>query len=1263
MAQGIKRKRAQDQESRKPTQTAKRDPDVVPGEDVSDDDDNGDFEDLEAGPDDEVAEAEWEGIPAQTSVVEHPQRSGTKPKKPPTGEELRVIKDATDLFRSSSFKLQIDALLPNVRPKASRIPPLERFLLALHTFVTSLPPISAEHPLIASRKLAKKGIAVPYPLPQPTEDTNWKVAFEKPSEITLVGSWANKLSIKGRDGYSFGVDLALEMPNGLFQEKDYLNGRFFHKRAFYLAALASHLSSRKSGLNVSISYGSMSNDPRLTKLILTPNKDHSPNDFTKLNAQICLIPTLSLESPIPLHRLSPSHSNLRVTPMSTQDAEAGPSNHQATPLYNNAILTCFTPRPHLLAIHALTQIPAFNDALVLLRIWANQRGYSSGSKPCVRGFQDTGSWWAFLLSAVMNGEEPTQDGKSVKRKPLGKGLSSYQLFKAALDFIGKHDFVSSPVFTKTKDGHRFPPNEYTENYSAVHVDSTSLINLLAGIPVGSLQLLRYDAQKTLEILDHSSLDVDPFTEVFLKEQRDLMTRCDIVLRVDVTSAKQRNESVANILNHGSSINSLFAGIDATLRAGLGDRCKAVAILHPTSPSRPLTQSLPSASELTHIFVGLVLDTHHAFRLVDHGPSADETDPTIIQQFRELWGSKAELRRFKDGRIVESVVWEVKTADERNHVPAMIVRHLLQNHFGIDATKVVAWQSGFDSMLRLPEEVSLLYQEAGVAAGFRGAIAAFDQIVRGIKALDEKLPLAILNVSPNSSFLRYTSIFAPTPLPASLAPLLPGCARYLPHIEFIIEFEKSTRWPDDLRAIQKIKLAFFERIASALMGVVDGLRANVIVGDGPGSSDIQDHAKLEVITKDGWSFAASIWHEREAQLLDRLIENKPLLPHITATQPNYKPATGKDIREAIEGKGLYLRRFVHGPRHHRAIAALVHQFPAYAGAVRLLKRWLSAHWLLDGHVSQEVAEIITASVFVGDGRLVGVEDEYGGPGVPATKERAFSMVVERLKDWKWEDGMFVPLYGLSASVSAESSGIEVGTDAGIPKAGGTAVRAESQKGVWKLSTEMDQTGHIWTTEGPDAVVARRIQALARATYEILQRDNLEVKALFVHPTNDYDFLIKLDRNVLPRYAQNISPDQSILDPRSNSKYANLMKRGDDVVRPGFDPAHLLFSDLRHIYADTFVVFRDPCGGDIIGGVWDPSVKDKPRPFRVLGGFSSTPLSLLKTMPNTDMDVDPTSSTSSKGKEKDLVALNCQSILSEIERIGQGLVKEITVQIHQ
>lgn len=59
---------------------------------------------------------EWEGIGQEgdhnVSVdVNEEARPGTKPKKPPTGEELRAIKDATDLFRSSSFKLQVAILV------------------------------------------------------------------------------------------------------------------------------------------------------------------------------------------------------------------------------------------------------------------------------------------------------------------------------------------------------------------------------------------------------------------------------------------------------------------------------------------------------------------------------------------------------------------------------------------------------------------------------------------------------------------------------------------------------------------------------------------------------------------------------------------------------------------------------------------------------------------------------------------------------------------------------------------------------------------------------------------------------------------------------------------------------------------------------------------------------------------------------------------------------------------------------------------------
>lgn len=65
---------------------------------------------------------------------------------------------------------------------------------------------------------------------------------------------------------------------------------------------------------------------------------------------------------------------------------------------------------------------------------------------------------------------------------------------------------------------------------------------------------------------------------------------------------------------------------------------------------------------------------------------------------------------------------------------------------------------------------------------------------------------------------------------------------------------------------------------------------------------------------------------------------------------------------------------------------------------------------------------------------------------------------------------------------------------------------------------------------------------------------------MHPTDDYDVLIQLDQAVLPRYFQNVAIDSRALS--RGGKYANLPPtESDPVVRPGFDPARLLFSDLQ------------------------------------------------------------------------------------------------------
>ena len=44
-----------------------------------------------------------------------------------------------------------------------------------------------------------------------------------------------------------------------------------------------------------------------------------------------------------------------------------------------------------------------------------------------------------------------------------------------------------------------------------------------------------------------------------------------------------------------------------------------------------------------------------FRVVDRGPPNEHI--IALQEFLQLWGPKAELRRFQDGAIVHAVVWD------------------------------------------------------------------------------------------------------------------------------------------------------------------------------------------------------------------------------------------------------------------------------------------------------------------------------------------------------------------------------------------------------------------------------------------------------------------------------------------------------------------------------------------------------------------------------------------------------------------------------
>lgn len=66
-----------------------------------------------------------------------------------------------------------------------------------------------------------------------------------------------------------------------------------------------------------------------------------------------------------------------------------------------------------------------------------------------------------------------------------------------------------------------------------------------------------------------------------------------------------------------------------------------------------------------------------------------------------------------------------------------------------------------------------------------------------------------------------------------------------------------------------------------------------------------------------------------------------------------------------------------------------------------------------------------------------------------------------------------------------------------------------------------------------------------------------KALFVHPVDDYDFIVQLESDLLPRYLHNVTGSPDKLTKRGQHTHGLL----NEIIRPGFDPARMLFDDLQ------------------------------------------------------------------------------------------------------
>lgn len=458
-------------------------------------------------------------------------------------------------------------------------------------------------------------------------------------------------------------------------------------------------------------------------------------------------------------------------------------------------------------------------------------------------------------------------------------------------------------------------------------------------------------------------------------------------------------------------------------------------------------------------ISLWLDKEQAPRALDQGPPSEDSEGSAA--FRELWGEKAELRRFKDGSITESVVWNVSRPEERALITGMATKWLLERHFGITE---VAWSAPlYLPLVQLPASAHRAIDvEHSEKFGFKPAMDAFESVYKLLKAADDDLPLTILNFTATSEQLRYTSVFVPHAIDMERFKTAPECLQYIPAIDVMMQFESSRRWPDDLVAIQKVKMAFLVKLAGVLQEA--GHRATVALE--ANSPDIQDHAAVEVVAH-GFAFRLRVYHDRERTLLERMIEDADL--------PSEK------LRViAQQTYDLHVRRFTSSPRHHAAISTLHHLFPSFASASRLLKRWLSSH-MLSSHLPSEFIELFMASVYISP-------ESYEAP---CSAHTGFVRALQRLAKWNWrETPILLPLYSVTSGATDEVSKRPTFPEAAQAKAleafnDTRKVDREYLKQTMIIVTEEDLLGKAWLRDGqPSKLIASRVVMLAAAAVEML-----------------------------------------------------------------------------------------------------------------------------------------------------------------------------------
>ncbi|OXU19050.1 hypothetical protein TSAR_001365 [Trichomalopsis sarcophagae] len=1081
--------------------------------------------------------------------------------KQPTVEELNQLRETENLFHSNLFRLQIEEILSAVKLKSKYQKLFEAWYEKFETHVKS---IKGTKELSLEDNTLFNKFNVKIPMAKLPNDCVGTLKYSPPSSITVAGSYALETIV----GPEASIDILIEMPENLFSKIDSKNYRYMRKKAIYLAYITSKIG--KDLAETKSFIGNHSNP--ILKIVPTG----------KLGSKFVVhVHVVVQETSLPPNKFTPEKNNVKPN-WFFKATDKNTDNNPPTPYYNSAILHDLTAlKANTQNVKLIKEYPNIRDGIVLLKIWLKQREFCNNYET-FNGHVIT----MYVLYLLLT-------------KKLNTFMSSYQIVRNTWQHLANSNWCKEGISLCQDEKIAARIAEYHKHYDCVFLDFTGYYNIAANIQEDVFRWVSNQAAMSIECLNNTR--VNGFQVLFMRKV-PFYKAVDFVICLHNVKALENildvNSDESDKLNYGpNKYVPIIKLISTFLKQGLGQRASFVCSFPRKLREWQTNEEIPN--DLERIYIGLKLDPHHAFNIIEKGPGANLPE---AEAFRKFWGHKSELRRFKDGTICEAVVWAKPNATlaQKRDISQRISKYLLEEKLKLfEKAHYFFFSNQLEEFLKL-KKVKVRGFHYGPEEAALQVINTFAGLEKDLSNLTD-LPLSINGLQGCSPLFRYTDVFPPLATvrktddknvldtPSHLRFVENGdvdeVPMYLAPVEVTMQLSTSGKWPDDLQALRMTKAAFHLQIAQSIRKQCK-IRAQ-------GCMHYID------VMKDGLVFRIRIANQREIGLVKQQVDEDGVTKY-------------RDNEESLElEKNLF-----HLPKITGALYGLYCQQPSFGPACCLAKRWLAAQLIDDSHMPDIAVELLVASMYLNS-------DPYEPTTAPQV---AFLRFLESFAREHWSTDPII--VNFNNEMTREEI-VEIENTFGTSR--------ETLPSLF-ICTPYDREASIWTRKAPTPIILKRISALAKEALRLLEvqlfsETSVCCDPLFNPPLSAYDCLIQLKESLNPRKHEATAIVKDDLPTKDLYPFKEHSKTRIPIV--GFDPVAEYLSELRKNYSEHALFFHDTYGGNVVGVLLKP-----------------------QAMQQKDFKVSNTSCQKFNDNQK--LILNVSAMIEDFYILGKGLVEIINIQ---